>query len=308
MISTARFVLAAALIATPWHLSAPQAAGDRAAGERYAQANVFRPTSKPPQPSPAPPTAEDWGNALVDIAYREPADAQFRPIRERLMKRKVLEQLRLFLSPLKLPRRLMVQIDQCNVENRAYEPGGPVTICYEYIARVEQIAITKSQPGGIPSEVMIVGAFVQAVLHQVSLAVFDVFEIPVWGREYDAADKLAGFIMVQFGRDVALRVLIGAAYFFEVSDRTWTGTDFASVQSPEAQRLFNYLCIAYGADPATFKFLVDQGILPARRAGRCALEFFGLRAAFQKEILPHVDQALLRKVQAATWLMLDEPR
>ena len=40
------------------------------------------------------------------------------------MRRQVLEQLRLFLSPLKLPRKLLVQIDQCNAERRPYSPAG----------------------------------------------------------------------------------------------------------------------------------------------------------------------------------------
>jgi hypothetical protein len=138
--------------------------------------------------------------------------------------------------------------------------------------------------------------------------VFDILELPVWGREEDAADKLAGFIMVQFGKEVAQKVMIGAAWFFDASDRTWTGADFASSQSTEAQRFYNYLCIAYGSDPATFKFLVDQNLLPARRAQRCTIEYYKLRFAFLKTIMPHVDQPLLKKVQSASWLMLDEPR
>ena len=116
---------------------------------------------------------------------------------------------------------------------------------------------------------MIVGAFVQAVLHEVALATFDILEMPVWGREADAADKLAGFIMVQFGKDVALKIMIGAAWFFDASDRTWSKSDIASEQSPEAQRFFNYLCIAFGSDPTSFKFLIDQNLLPVRRAQRC---------------------------------------
>ena len=78
---------------------------------------------------------------------------------------------------------------------------------------------------------MIVGAFVQAVLHEVAIATFDILEIPVWGREADAADKLAGFIMVQFGKEVALKVMIGAAWFFEASDRTWTGNPISPASS-----------------------------------------------------------------------------
>jgi len=276
-----------------------------------APGTVFRPSTTELTPPPAPPPTTggaDWGNSQVDVVYTEPQDPQFRPIRERLMRRQVLEQLRLFLSPLKLPRKLLVQLDQCNTERRHYQPGGPVTICYEYVAKVDQIAPRNQQPGGLPRETMIVGAFIQAVLHEVAIATYDILEIPVWGRESDAADKLAGFIMVQFGKEVALKVMIGAAWFLEASERQWNESDMASEQSPEAQRFFNYLCIAFGSDPASFKFLIDQNLLPVRRAQRCGVEFYALRRAFAQQILPHVDQQLLKRVQSATWLILDEPK
>ncbi len=272
---------------------------------------VFRP-ARPGETTTTPPTAApqsaDWGNSQVEIAYQEAQDPQFNAIRERLMKRQVLEQLRLFLSPLRLPRKLLVQTAQCNAERQPYQPGGPVTICYEYVAKVDQIAPRNPPAGSLPRELMIVGAFVQTVLQQVSVAVFDILELPVWGREEDAADQVAAFIMVSFGKEVALKVLIGAAWFFDASDRTWTGSDFASAQSPEAQRFFNYLCIAFGADQSTFKFLLDQNMLPVRRAQRCGNEFHALRFSFLKTIMPHVDQNLLKKVQGAGWLMLDEPK
>ena len=275
-----------------------------------APGKVFRPsgTETTPPAAPAAPAAADWGNSQVEVAYDEPQDPQFRPIRDRLMRRQVLEQLRLFLSPLKLPRKLLVQIDQCNAERRPYQAGGPVTICYEYVAKVDRTAPRNQPADGLPREMMIAGAFVQAVLHEVAIATFDILEIPVWGRETDAADKLAGFIMVQFGKDVALKVMVGAAWFFDASERQWNESDMASEQSPEAQRFFNYLCIAFGADPASFKFLIDQNLLPINRARRCTNEFYALRFAFAKEILPHVDQQLMKRVQSATWLMLDEPK
>ena len=99
---------------------------------------------------PAAPTAAptvDWGNSQVDVRYVEPQDPQFAPIRERLMRRQALEQLRLFLSPLRLPRKLLVQLDQCNAERQPYQPGGPVTICYEYIAKIDRTA-PRNQPAG----------------------------------------------------------------------------------------------------------------------------------------------------------------
>jgi hypothetical protein len=315
-----RLVLALALIVPALSVSSLHAqptfgpskpGGGPATGTPPPGGKVFRPSGPqgaPPATTPPATLPEaDWGNSQVDIAYAEPKDPQFAPIRDRLMRRQVLEQLRLFLSPLKLPRKLIVQLDQCNAERRPYQAGGPVTICYEYVAKVDRSA-PRNQPNGLPRELMIVGAFVQEVLHEVAIATFDILEIPVWGREADAADKLAGFIMVQFGKDVALKVMTGAAWYFDASDRTWSDSDYASEQSPEAQRFFNYLCIAFGADPASFKFLIDQNLLPVRRAQRCTNEFYALRFAFAKEILPHVDLPLLKRVQSATWLMLDEPK
>src|SRR5262249_49332708 len=82
-------------------------------------------------------------NSQIETVYVEPKDTAFTPIYERLRKRRVLEQLELFLAPLRLPRKVQVKIDQCGAPFADYKPGGPVTICYEYIDQIEKLA-----PGG----------------------------------------------------------------------------------------------------------------------------------------------------------------
>ena len=74
----------------------------------------------------------------IDIAYVEPDSDELRSAYLELKKRGVLEQLKVFLSPLKLPRWLLVQAEQCGSSGRAYEPGGAVIICYEDVRRIEQ--------------------------------------------------------------------------------------------------------------------------------------------------------------------------
>jgi len=262
-------------------------------------------------------------NSQVDIAYVEPSNPDYRPIYERLQKRQVLEDLREFLAPLRLPRKVLAKIEQCGKLTRPYELGGPVTICYEYVAEISKLAPKERTPRGVSREDAIVGAFVQAVLHEMSHAIFDVLKVPVWGREDDAADKLAGFLMLQFGKEVARRTLNGAAYFFEASDRTWTGSDFSDTRGTEAQRFYNYLCMAYGGDQNTFKDFVEvedgagsrvvrpkgparTDLLPARRVPWCVKEYNELRWAFNTLIMPHVDQDLLQKVRARQWLRSDD--
>jgi hypothetical protein len=263
-----------------------------------------------------PAAAQRLQNNQVDIAYVEPNNADYRPIYERLKTRRVLEELRAFLAPLRMPRKVLVKVEQCNEPGRLYQPGQPVTICYEYIARLEELAAKIPAEGrtqrGVTRDDAIVGAFVQIVLQQMSSAVFDVLEVPIWGREQDAADKLAGFLMLQFGAETARKLLNGAAYFFEASDRTWTGSDFSDVRGTEAQRFYNYLCIAYGSDQRTFSDFVEGqskgarssrvDVLPQERAGRCPKEYGDLKWAFDSTIMPNVDQDLLQKVLARNWL------
>lgn len=259
--------------------------------------------------------AQERGDKIA-IEYVEPRDPAFQPILRDLRDRRVLEELREFLSPLRLPKTLAIRVEQCDQPIRRYEPGSPVSICYEYIANLVQLAVKIPRqartPRGVSRGDAIAGAFIQTVLQQTSSAVFDMLQIPVWGREQDAADKLAAYLMLQFGSETARRVLNGAAYFFEASDRTWTGSDFSDVRSPEAQRFYNYLCIAYGSDPRTFRDFVKGDVpsggtrridlLPERRADRCAREYGDFQWAFSSQILPHVDRALLSKVRSTDWL------
>jgi hypothetical protein len=210
--------------------------------------------------------------------------------------------------------------------HQRYTKGGPVTICYQYIHELEnfaeKIGVDTRTARGVSREDAVVGGFVQVVLNGMSHAVFDVLEVPVWGREEDAADKLAGFLMLQFGTDIARRLLNGAAFFFEASDRTWTGSDFADTHGTEAQRFYNYLCIAYGGDPKAFRDFVEgsatgvqQGqpkalridLLPQRRAEQCHREYNDLQYAFNQTIMPFVDQDMLQKVLARRdWLRSDD--
>jgi hypothetical protein len=256
-------------------------------------------------PAPAQQLPAELQNPNVEIVYKEPRTAAFKPIAERVKQRRALEQLRVFMAPLRLPRKLTINVDECGAPMREYQPQGPVVICYEVIDQIEKIA---AKADATVRERVLVGAFIQAAFHETAHAVFDILQIPVWGRANDAADRLAAFIMLNFGEDVAMQTILGTADFFRLSGRTWTGSEFAEVNSPEAQRFFNYLCIALGGAPKTFAFLVnpkehEEQLLPDRRAERCQGEFEQVRMAFNLRIMPHVDPDILVKVRAIQWLL-----
>jgi hypothetical protein len=265
-------------------------------------------------------TDQDWKLDQIDIAYVEPQDPAYSAIYEDLKKRQVLEEVREFLSPVRLPNSVLIKTEQCNQSERPYQPGGPVTICYEYIAKLAALALKiptdGATPRGVTRDDALVGAVAQAVLHEMALVVFDQQKIPVWGRVDDAADKLAGFLMLQMDDKTAHRLMNGAAFFFEASERTWTGSDFADVKSTEAQRFYNYLCIAYGKDKKAFGDFVEptsqstgsggvkrEDLLPQRRAPWCPREYASFKFGYDRFIKPCLDQERLERVMTRVdWL------
>lgn len=240
-------------------------------------------------------------NKQIEIAYIRPKSDVLVPVYDDLVQRGVLEEMRNFLAPLRLPRPIKVQVDECGGEARPYKPGGAATVCYELVAKIAEIASQHAATDSRDYTNAVTGTFINAMLHEVALAIFDVLQIPVWGREDDAADRLTAFIMLQFGEDVADITISGAANFFSWSNRTWTGRDFETARSPEAQRFYNFLCIAYGGEPHVFGDLVDKGILPQHRAGRCRGEYEQIRKAFDMRIMPFIDPDLLVRAKASRW-------
>jgi hypothetical protein len=213
-----------------------------------------------------------------------------------------LEELQRFLTPLRLPTDLTIRADQCGGLRRAYDPiAKTVTICYEMIARILAVANARTDVGEQDRKTAIVGTIVEALFHETAYALFDLYDVPIWGRIDDAADRLSAFVMMQFGEDNARTTILGAARFFVWSKRTWTGRDFASAESPEAQRFYNYLCIAYGGDPIAFYDLKANGALPGYRAEQCGKEYDQARKAFDLRLMPFIDPDLLVKARAQTW-------
>jgi hypothetical protein len=274
-----------------------------------------------------------------DGGYRVPKDPKYNAARDRLMQRKVLERYSQFLSPLRLPATLWLFASEteCNQEGSTsphYNSANhSINMCYQFNEELEQVADSvlaaiKQNPKGFPVDVtrqeIIDGVYTAVLLHETGHALFDILDVPVFGREEDAADQMAAFIAVQFGKDVAREVIKGFAYFWlalgnpptkppdpnapdypkDKQAQCWMDPfcAFSDEHGTSWQRMYNGLCVAYGADPATFKDLVDAGWLPQDRARDCGAEYQLLKSAFATTVLPFVDQPQMTKVQSMKWL------
>ena len=166
---------------------------------------------------------------------------------------------------------------------------------------------TETTAAGVTPIDAIVGPLVDTGLHEFGHALFDMLQLPVLGREEDAADQVSAYIMLQLGKVEARRLIGGVAYAYKAEADGATApptmTSFADVHGTPAQRFYNVLCIAYGADKHLFgDDIVEKGYLPKERAEDCAAEYKQVAFAFQTLIGPHIDSRRARKVWDKSWL------
>jgi len=247
----------------------------------------------------------------IQIEYLPPKDAAYNPIYERLKDRHALERLQGIFSPLLLPFDLTLRTQDCGgIANGRYSRP-VITVCYEYVNDFLKALPQETTSEGITPMDAAVGQFFYVFAHEMGHAVFDVFRVPIFGRAEDAADQFATYIMLQFGEDQARRLIGGAAYAYHMyvqnSRVTAPLTAFSDVHGAPAQRFFNLICLAYGANPTVFADVVDKGYLPKDRARGCRGEYDQTAYAFKDLIEPHVDQTLKRQVLDHTWLPPEAP-
>jgi hypothetical protein len=248
--------------------------------------------------------APELKNPRISIDYVEPRRARYQGLYERLKKRQVLEQLAQFLSPLKLPLTLRIKFEECEMINADYSPLNlRVRICYDLIDFMERHAPPENAPinGLITRKDAIVGTVVSVILHEVGHALFDLLDVPVLGKEEDAADQIAGFIMLQFGKDIARTTINGAAFDWVTFASASPKPHFDDVHSTPQQRVYTFVCLGYGGDPDTFRDYVEKGLLPRERAANCKNEYEQAKRAFTTTILPYIDVDMMKQVQSRSW-------
>jgi hypothetical protein len=241
----------------------------------------------------------------VRANYVPPKNPAHQQVYELLKKRQSLEKFQELLSPFRLPWTLNISLAECDGEADAMYSDGTITICYEYIEDLRKNMPAKTTPAGIEPIDTLVGPFVDTVLHEFAHALFDYLDIPILGREEDAADQVSAFIYLQLGKTEARRLIMGTVYTYmlEVEDTDPPSiAEFADEHSTSEQRRFNLLCMAYGADSELFEDVAAWGGMPEERADICEEEFELIAHAYQTLIGPHIDPDLAKKVFDRTWL------
>ena len=241
----------------------------------------------------------------IRVNYVPPKNPEHQQIYEFLKERQSLEQIQEFLSPFRLRWTLNISLTGCDGEPDAMYSDDTITICYEYIEDLQKYVPAETTPAGIDPVDTFIGPFVDTVLHEFAHALFGYLDIPVLGREEDAADQVSAYTYLQLGGDEAHRLIMGTvyAYMLEVEDTdSPTMEEYADEHSTSEQRAINLACMAYGKDPELFEDVIALVGVPQYRVDLCEEEYELYSRAYEKLIAPHVDPELAQKVSEKSWL------
>jgi hypothetical protein len=261
--------------------------------------------------SGTPALAEDEQPNRIRIEYVAPTTPENQAIYNLMMEHHPLEKFQEIFSPFRLPIEITLRVKECDGVSNAWYQRPVVTICYEYVAELRKNRPSETVPaedvfaGITPSDAMF-GQFFYAVAHEMGHVVFDLLDVPIFGRAEDAADGFATYMMLELGKSDARRMILGAAYSYKEyikNPRVCVPLiAFADGHAAPMQRYYNLMCIGYGADPESFSGLVEKGYLPKGRAEGCKTEYNEVNFAFHTAIAPHLDQQLAKRVLDKTWL------
>jgi len=141
----------------------------------------------------------------------------------------------------------------------------------------------------------VIGNVLFAMLHELGHVVITEMELPVVGKEEDAADSFAAVRLIRLGSEFSHRVLVEAAkgWFLSVRRDKASGdeVDFYDTHGLDQQRAYQIVCFMVGADPIKFKDLADETKLPEDRQKSCAKDYGKAASSWELLLKPHLRAA-----------------
>ncbi|MEY8099761.1 DUF4344 domain-containing metallopeptidase [Falsihalocynthiibacter sp. S25ZX9] len=118
---------------------------------------------------------------------------------------------------------------------------------------------------------MVSDNLVATLYHEFGHGVIALWDLPIYGREEDAADNLSALMIDRlYDSDVSEDVIRSVAMTFAASAET-DDADFPywDVHGTNSQRFYNTVCIYYGLDPENRQAFAGEMDLPEDRADGC---------------------------------------
>jgi putative metallopeptidase DUF4344 len=191
-----------------------------------------------------------------------------------------------------LPTEVEFAFEDCKDSDVYYDDErNRVVICRQWLNEMESVlSRSLSDKSVLRQTVHSVAAAV--FLHESAHALIDVLDLPVTGREEDAADQFSTLVLLR-QKDGARKVLQVAYTFKALSHDTERYPPvYWGEHSLNIQRYYDTLCMIYGRDPKQKTALRSGDPLPEARAEICEGEYQRIESAWKRLLKPHAKNSL----------------
>jgi len=143
---------------------------------------------------------------------------------------------------------------------------------------------------GVTVEEATMDALIHTLFHELAHALVAIYQLPVLGKEEDAADGLATLLLIQF-YDEGQEIAISAADLFDLESLdkdVLEEEDFWGEHSLDEQRFYSTLCYVYGSDPVAYAHLLKDAGFSPDRAELCIDEYEQALKSWQVLLKPYL--------------------
>ncbi len=247
------------------------------------------------------PPAEEGVLAPTYEAGLTSADQQ---VQSFLAQNQVLEDISAYAAErIVLPQDIPLRAASCGEANAFWDPRAQeITFCYEYLEALQPLLAGEQTEGTAQERAAeldqdLIGVTNEAVLHELGHALVNLYDLPVFGKEEDAADQLSALLLASGDERHVGYALSTIKSYAALANAAANGDqplkDYSDEHSLDAQRFFNWVCWLYGSDPAQYAPVVEsdrnpEGILPPERAAQCPGEYTQMEKSWSPALKPYL--------------------
>ncbi len=113
--------------------------------------------------------------------------------------------------------------------------------------------------------------------HEVGHLIFDQLDLPILGREEDAADNMASWMLLNKQTPQGKAALVDAARGWQLSGRAYNSggyeSDFYAAHTLDRQRSFQIVCLMVGSDVGAFRPIANEYHIDRNRQDSCYFDW-----------------------------------
>lgn len=187
---------------------------------------------------------------------------------------------------IELPVDVEFSFEECGDSYVYYDDDyNRVIICQQWFDEMEHV-LSRGLPEKTALRQTVRSLAFAVLLHETAHALIDVLNIPVTGREEDAADQFSTLVLLN-QKDGARKAMQVAYTYKVLSQDTRYPQVYWDEHSLDIQRYYDTLCMVYGRDPRQNERLLVNNPLPDERAEICESQYKRIERSWKQLLTPY---------------------